>query len=69
MQWDDTKNHGFSESDDPYLPTDTRPGAPTVASQLDDPDSLLTFVKGLIQLHRETPALHADVSFIIAELK
>ncbi len=63
MQWDNSKNHGFSESDTPYLPTDTRPGAPTVADQMDDPDSLLNFVKTLIRLHKEIPALYADADF------
>ena len=65
MQWDNGKNHGFSESDDPYLPTDTRDGAPTVADQQNDPDSLLSFVKALIRLHRETPALYADAEFSV----
>ena len=65
MQWDNGKNHGFSENDDPYLPTDTRDGAPTVADQQDDPDSLLSFVKALIRLHRETPALYADADFSV----
>lgn len=63
MQWDGGKNHGFSESDTPYLPTDDRPGAPTVADQLNDPESLLNFVKTLIGLHRDTPALYADGGF------
>lgn len=63
MQWDDRKNHGFSESDTPYLPTDTRDGAPTVQQQLCDKDSLLHFVKALIQLHKQEPALHAEADF------
>ena len=36
MQWNDEKNHGFSESDTPYLPTDGREGAPTVEAQEKD---------------------------------
>jgi maltose alpha-D-glucosyltransferase/alpha-amylase len=60
MQWNSEKNHGFSDSDTPYLPTDSKPNAPTVEQQLADPDSLLQFVKQLIAYHKENPALWAD---------
>ncbi len=60
MQWNDKKNHGFSESNEPYLPTDNRSGAPTVAAQIDDPDSVLSLVKQLINLHKEDSRLWAD---------
>lgn len=60
MQWNVKKNHGFSESDTPYLPTDSRHGAPTVEGQINDEDSLLSFVKRLISLHKERSALHAS---------
>lgn len=60
MQWDDSKNHGFSTSDTPYLPTDMRKNAPTVEKQEKDENSLLNFVKNLIEIHKTTPALHAD---------
>ncbi len=63
MQWDDGKNHGFSPSDTPYLPTDDRIGAPTVAAQQSDSESMLNFTKRLIRLHREQAALYADASF------
>lgn len=63
MQWNNGKNHGFSTSDTPYLPTDSRPGAPTVADQAADPDSVLSFVKSLIALYRQTPALWAGAEF------
>lgn len=65
MQWNEEKNHGFSTSDTPYLPTDNRKGAPTVTAQEKDSDSLLSFVKILIQLHKETPALWADADIRI----
>ena len=65
MQWNHDKNHGFSVSDHPYLPTDTRPGAPTVLDQENDETSLLSFVKKLIALHKETAALHAEADFHI----
>lgn len=60
MQWNHDKNHGFSNSDTPYLPTDPRPTAPTVADQINDDHSLLSFVKRLIELHKKSTALHAD---------
>lgn len=63
MQWDDGKNHGFSLSDSPYLPTDNRPDAPTVASQQQDETSVLSFVKQLIGLYKKTPALWAEGEF------
>lgn len=65
MQWDNSKNHGFSDSDTPYLPTDSRPHAPTVAEQQNDPQSILNFVKQLTALHRAHPALHADAAFAV----
>ena len=65
MQWCEGKNHGFSESDTPYLPTDSREGAPTVEAQEKDESSLLSFVKILVKLHRETPALWADADYRI----
>ena len=67
MQWGSGKNHGFSESDTPYLPTDSRPGAPTVDAQLKDENSLLNFIKKLIALHRSTPALWAEGDFEVLE--
>lgn len=63
MQWNDEKNHGFSDSDTPYLPTDNRPGAPTVTGQEHDENSLLSFVKRLIAFYKKTPALWADGEF------
>ena len=60
MQWNNKKNHGFSESDTPYLPTDSRENAPTVEAQEKDENSVLSFVKALIKLHRTTPSLWAE---------
>ncbi|MCW2526126.1 MAG: putative alpha amylase [Pseudonocardiales bacterium] len=59
MQWNDTKNAGFSTAtpDALYLPIDPSPDRPTVAAQLNDPDSTLSLVKALIALRRATPAL------------
>ncbi|MBP3937574.1 MAG: DUF3459 domain-containing protein [Clostridia bacterium] len=63
MQWDDSKNHGFSLSDTPYLPTDPSDNAPTVAAQREDPHSLLNHVKALIALRKKHPALMAQGDF------
>ena len=63
MQWKPGKNHGFSSSDTPYLPTDTRPGAPTVAEQKNDENSLLSLVKKLTALHKEDRRLWTDAAF------
>lgn len=65
MQWSNGKNHGFSSSDGPYLPTDNREDAPTVATQENDPDSLLSFTKQLIALHKNDNRLWADGGFHI----
>ena len=63
MQWSKGKNLGFSESDEPYLPVDTSPVAPTVEAQLSDENSLLNFVKALIALKHNHPALRGDAEF------
>ena len=61
MQWNHEKNHGFSGSDDPYLPTDPKPDAPTVEGQLQDKESLLNLVKQLVKLRTQNPGF-CDVS-------
>ncbi len=63
MQWNDGKNHGFSESDHPYLPTDQRENAPTVAKEEADENSILSFTKQLIKLHKENEAFSAEADF------
>lgn len=65
MQWDDAlPNSGFSTApaENLYLPQDPAAGRPTAAAQKDDPDSLLHFVRGLVQLRRSTPALGTSAS-------
>lgn len=54
MQWDVSKNLGFSTADHEklYLPIDHREDAPTVAEQEADPDSMLHFVRSLIYLRQ-----------------
>lgn len=63
MQWDGGKNHGFSLSDSPYLPTDPSADAPTVQAQTGKADSLLETVRQLTQLRHAYTDLQADGSF------
>lgn len=64
MQWDSTRNHGFSNADPSavYIPLDTDPDAPTVEKEEKDPASLLNTVKALIALRHEHEDLQADGS-------
>jgi len=65
MQWDNSKNHGFSDADASklYLPVDNADDAPTVEDQQDDKDSLLNTVKELTTLRHKYEDLQADGSF------
>ncbi len=65
MQWDSSKNLGFSTgcSDSLYLPVDPAPDAPTVAAQEEDPSSLLNTVKALLKLRHEQEDLQADAPY------
>lgn len=67
MQWDATKNNGFStaEASELYLPMDDDPERPTVESQEADTRSLLNFVRTLLALRKAHPALGADGEFTI----
>lgn len=59
MQWDESKNLGFSTADHEklYLPIDHAEDAPTVAEQEKDPDSMLNHIRGLLYLRKT----HADL--------
>ena len=65
MQWDSSKNHGFSDAaeDMLYLPVDPDPDAPTVETQKADPDSLYNVTKQLTALRHRYADLQADGSF------
>lgn len=67
MQWNDCKNHGFSDSDTPYLPTDSRENAPTVEKQINDKNSVFNFTKELIKMHKENSAIWAEGEFDVLE--
>ncbi len=59
MQWDSTPNAGFSTApkDSLYLPIDPSEDRPTVAAQESDPESILNYVREVLALRRENPAL------------
>jgi maltose alpha-D-glucosyltransferase/alpha-amylase len=70
MQWDASPNAGFSTApaERLYLPIDPDPRRPTVAAQENDPGSTLNFVRDLIRLRKENPALQARGSIeVISE--
>ncbi|STQ44838.1 Oligo-1,6-glucosidase [Ewingella americana] len=62
MQWDDSKNAGFSTADywNLYLPVDKDVNRPTVAKEDKDPASLLNYTRQLLTLRKDSPALSAD---------
>lgn len=57
MQWDDTKNAGFTTADEPWLPISADYKYTNVAFQKDDPLSTLSLYRRLIELRRAEPAL------------
>ena len=58
MQWDASKNAGFSPDDaTPWLPLHRRSAAVNVATQEGDPESILCCYRNLLALRREQPAL------------
>ncbi|MBO4632796.1 MAG: hypothetical protein J5858_12805, partial [Lentisphaeria bacterium] len=58
MQWTSAPDGGFSSAlaEDFYLPLDPSPDRPDVASQEEDPDSVLNLVRQLLKLRRDCPA-------------
>jgi alpha-glucosidase len=59
MQWDASPNAGFTAPDaTPWLPLAPDADRVNVAGQAEDPDSILTMTRRLIQLRREDPVLH-----------
>ena len=59
MQWDTSKNAGFSVNPDakPWLPVGSPENGQNVKDQLSDPSSMLSLTKKLIKLSEATPAL------------
>lgn len=62
MQWNSTSNAGFStaEAQKLYLPIDPNPKRPNAEEELVNKASLLNFVKNLIALRNNNPALGND---------
>ena len=63
MQWDTSLNAGFSTVKDAgklFLPVDNAPHFPNVAEQREDEGSVLNYVKGLLALRADTPALGTE---------
>jgi len=65
MQWDASPGAGFSSArpESFYLPLDPSPDRPCVAAQENDPDSLLNFIRRLLGLRHEIPAIGNDAPF------
>ena len=60
MQWDASPNAGFTAAGvEPWLPVAPDAATVNVAGQAEDPDSILTLTRRLIELRREHPVLHA----------
>jgi alpha-glucosidase len=65
MQWDDSTKAGFT-SGEPWLPIGEDVQAANVAAQAEDPRSLLTLYRRLIELRREQPVLVAGVTEVVS---
>jgi alpha-glucosidase len=57
MQWDASKNAGFSPATKTWLPVPPSATYYNVASEQRNPDSILNFYKHVIALRRSVPAL------------
>ena len=63
MQWDKSRNAGFSTAAKTWLPVPPSSTQYNVESEKNDPDSIFDFYKRLIAMRRELPALR-DGSYI-----
>jgi alpha-glucosidase len=57
MQWDASKDAGFSTSEHPWLPVPSSAAEYNVKAESQDPNSILSFYKRLLSLRRSEPAL------------
>ena len=57
MQWDNSKDHGFSTADRTWLPIPSSAEQYNVSAESKDPHSILSFYKGLLALRQSEPAL------------
>ena len=67
MQWNYDKNHGFSTADKTYIACDSSADAPTVEDELKDENSLLNYVKKMVAIRKEHPALQEDGEFKVIQ--
>ena len=58
MQWDASVNAGFNKGAATWLPVDANYKTHNVASESEDPDSVLNWYRGLIRLRRDYPAFY-----------
>ena len=67
MQWNKEINYGFSKASEEklYIPLDTSSDAPTVETQISDPQSLLNTVTQIIHLRHANVDLQANSSFTV----
>jgi len=61
MQWDGSKNAGFSAAERPWLPVPPSAAEYNVQAESQDPHSILSFYKRLLELRRGEPALRHGV--------
>ena len=57
MQWDNSKDYGFSTADRTWLPIPPSGEQYNVSAESKDPRSILSFYKGLLALRQSEPAL------------
>jgi alpha-glucosidase len=77
MQWDASKNAGFSTAERPWLPVAASSAEYNVKAESQDPGSILSFYKRLLALRQSEPALrdgrylpvNRDDPFVLAYLR
>jgi alpha-glucosidase len=77
MQWDTSKNAGFSTAERPWLPVPRSSAECNVKAESQNPNSILSFYKRLIALRRSEPALrdglylplNGDDPYVLAYLR
>ena len=68
MQWDGTKNAGFSSAEKTWLPVHENYDEINVETQRKDADSLLNTIRALMKIRRDEKAIHEGSLGIIKGL-
>jgi oligo-1,6-glucosidase/alpha-glucosidase len=68
MQWDETRNAGFSSAEETWLPVHENYRAINVEKQQAEPDSLLNVVRGLLKLRQQETCLQEGSLEILGKL-